>query len=502
MRHRARISKSRILKVTLTLILFHLCISPGTARPGESRIEHDSLGERILPSTVYYGVQTSRALENFPFNTHKLQHFPSFIRAYAYVKKASALANLELGVLPKAKADAIAAVCDEIIAGKLHEQFVVDMMQGGAGTSTNMNVNEVIANRGLELMGHEKGEYRFLHPNDDVNLSQSTNDNYPTAAKLALLLELDKTLESIGGLKRALDAKGKEFSDVIKMGRTEMQDAVPVTLGQEFKGFADTVNQALMQLRQARDAFYKVNLGGTAIGTGLNSPPQYHLVAVRKLAELTGYPFVPAEDLVGASSDGAGYIQMSGAFKRTGIAISKISNDLRLMSSGPRTGLYEIVLPAMQPGSSIMPGKVNPVIPEVASSVAYQLAGYDTAITMAAELSSLELNPVECIIVYDLLSGVSLLNNAATVLTDKCIVGIKANKERCAEMVRNSIGLVTALNPVLGYEQSAAIAKESLQTGRPVYSLVLEKGLMSKDKLDEMLKPENMTQVREWPKNK
>lgn len=261
----------------------------------------------------------------------------------------------------------------------------------------------------------------------------------------------------------------------------------------------DTINEAMIQLGQARDAFYKVNLGGTAIGTGLNSPPKYSALAIKKLAGLTGFPFVSAHDLVGASSDGAGYIQMSGAFKRTGIAISKISNDLRLMSSGPRAGFYEIVLPAMQPGSSIMPGKINPVIPEVTSSIVYQLAGYDTTITMAAELSSLELNPVECIIVYDLLSGVSLLDKAASVLTRKCIVGITANKERCADMVKNGIGLVTALNPVLGYEKSAAIAKEALQTGRPVYDLVLEKGWLSKEKLDDMLKPENMTQPREWP---
>jgi aspartate ammonia-lyase len=374
------------------------------------------------------------------------------------------------------------------------------MIQGGAGTSTNMNVNEVIANRGLELMGHKKGEYTFLHPNDDVNLSQSTNDNYPTAAKLAVLIELKNALRSLGELKKALEAKGAEFRDVIKMGRTEMQDAVPVTLGQEFNGFADTINEAMIQLGHARDAFYKVNLGGTAIGTGLNSPPKYSALAIKKLGALTGFPFVASKDLVGASSDGAGYIEMSGAMKRTGIAMSKIANDLRLMSSGPRAGFYEIVLPAMQPGSSIMPGKINPVIPEVTSSIVYQLAGYDTTVTMAAELSSLELNPVECIIVYDLLSGVSLLNKAAAVLTQKCVVGITANKERCATMVKSAIGLVTALNPVLGYERSAAIAKEALQTGRPVYDLVLEKGWLSKEKLDDMLKAENMTQPREWPK--
>ncbi len=467
-----------------------------------ARTEHDSIGDLEIPDNEYYGVQTSRALENFPFDTHTLQHFPNFIIAYANVKKAAALANNELGVLPKDKMDAIIAACDEIISGKLRDQFVEDMIQGGAGTSTNMNVNEVIANRGLEIMGHAKGEYKFLHPNDDVNLSQSTNDNYPTAAKLAIVMGLKEALKSMDELKGALEAKAKEFKDVIKMGRTEMQDAVPVTLGQEFSGFADTINEAMIQLGQAQDAFMSVNLGGTAIGTGINSPPGYSALAIKKLAELTGFPFVPAHDLVGASSDCASYIQMSGAMKRAGIAISKICNDLRLMSSGPRTGFFEITLPALQPGSSIMPGKVNPVIPEVVSSIVYQLAGFDTTVTMAAELSSLELNPVECIIVYDELQGVSLLSKASSVLTLRCVTGIQANKDRDENMVKASIGLVTALNPILGYEKSAAIAKEALKTGRPVYDLVLEKGWLSKEKLDEMLKPENMTQPREWPSPK
>jgi aspartate ammonia-lyase len=483
-----------------------LCVTPllnsGPSMAADTRTEHDSLGDLEIPNNAYYGVQTSRALQNFPFDTETLQHFPNFINAYAYVKKAAALANNELGVLPKDKMDAIVAACDEVISGKLHDQFVEDMFQGGAGTSTNMNVNEVIANRGLETMGHAKGEYKFLHPNDDVNMSQSTNDTYPTAAKLAIVMGLKEALHNMDQLKSALEAKAEEFKDVIKMGRTEMQDAVPVTLGQEFSGFADTINEAMNQLGQARDAFMKVNLGGTAIGTGINSPPGYSALAIKKLGELTGFPFVPAHDLVGASSDCASYIQMSGAMKRAGIAISKLSNDLRLMSSGPRTGLYEIKLPALQPGSSIMPGKVNPVIPEVVSSIVYQLAGFDTTVTMAAELSSLELNPVECIIVYDELQGVSLLDKACQVLTERCVTGIQANKDRDANMVKSSIGLVTALNPVLGYEKSAAIAKEALQTGRPVYDLVLEKGWLSKEALDTLLRPENMTQPREWPANK
>ncbi|MGA2991422.1 MAG: aspartate ammonia-lyase [Candidatus Korobacteraceae bacterium] len=468
----------------------------------KSRIEHDSLGTKELPDTIYYGVQTARALENFPFNTHPINHFPEFIAAFAYQKKASALANHELGILTEQKKDIIVAVCNELIAGKLHAQFCLDMIQGGAGTSTNMNANEVIANRGLELMGHGKGEFQFLHPNDDVNLSQSTNDAYPTAAKLAVLLVMREAVKNLDRLKQALKSKALEFKDVIKMGRTEMEDAVPVTLGQEFSGYADTINEAMIQLSQAQKAFYKVNLGGTAIGTGINAPPQYCALVIKRLGELTGFPLIPSSDLVGASSDGAGYIEMSGAMKRVGIAMSKICNDLRLMASGPRTGFFEVTLPAMQPGSSIMPGKVNPVIPEVTSCIAYQLAGYDTTVTMAAELSSLELNPVETIIVYDLLSGVNLLSTASKVLTDKCILGIKANRERDAAMVKSSIGLVTALNPVLGYEKSAAIAKESQLTGRPVYDLVLEKKWLSKEQLDDLLKPENMTQPRDWPELK
>lgn len=482
------------------VVIFPLCVTlllnSSRAVAADTRTEHDSIGDLEIPNTVYYGVQTSRAIENFPFDTLTLQHFPNFIIAYAYVKKAAALANNELGVLPKDKMDAIIAACDEVISGKLRDQFVEDMIQGGAGTSTNMNVNEVIANRGLEIMGHAKGEYKFLHPNDDVNMSQSTNDNYPTAAKLAIVMGLKETLKSMDQLKGALEAKAVEFKEVLKMGRTEMQDAVPITLGQEFAGFADTVNEAMIQLDQARDAFMKVNLGGTAIGTGINSPPGYSALAIQKLAELTGLPFVPVHDLVGASSDCASYIQMSGAMKRAGIAISKICNDLRLMSSGPRTGFFEITLPALQPGSSIMPGKVNPVIPEVVSSIVYQLAGFDTTVTMAAELSSLELNPVECIIVDDELQGVSLLGKACSVLTERCVTGIQANKDRDENMVKNSIGIVTALNPVLGYEKSAAIAKEALNTGRPVYDLILEKGWLSKDQLDDILKPENMTQPR------
>jgi aspartate ammonia-lyase len=485
--------------MTTTLAGALIVASSGLAQAQATRKEHDSLGDRQIPVAAYWGAQTSRAVENFPFNTQKIEAFPTFIAAYAYVKIAAAQANNELGILSREKLDAITKACNELVAGKLQDQFPEDMIQAGAGTSTNMNFNEVIANRALEIMGRKKGEYQFMHPNDDVNLSQSTNDNYPTAAKVAMVLEVDQALKNLKTLKAALEAKGVEFKAVIKMGRTEMQDAVPVTLGQEFNGFADNVNEAIDQLEDAQNSFLRVNLGGTAIGTGLNSPPKYSALSIQKLAKLTGHAFVPNHDLVGASSDCASYVRMSGALKRAGLALSKIANDLRLMSSGPRTGLFEITLPATQPGSSIMPGKVNPVICEVTTSVAYQLAGFDTTVTMAAELSSLELNPVECIIVYDELVGANLLSKAAQVFTEKCVTGIKANTERCRTMVKGSIGLVTALNPVLGYEKSASIAKESLASGRPVYDLVLEKGWLSKEKLDDMLKPENMTQPRDWP---
>ncbi|RJX29573.1 MAG: aspartate ammonia-lyase [Desulfarculus sp.] len=473
-----------------------------TAKSSGTRMEHDFLGDKAVPASAYYGVQAERAIENFPFNSHTMEHYPNFIIAFAYVKKAAALANNQIGDLSDEKTKAIVAACDEVIAGKLHDQFPIDMIQGGAGTSTNMTVNEVLANRGLEIMGKAKGQYEFLHPNDDLNYGQSTNDTYPTSIKLAVILGLEDAFKSIKKLEDALAAKGEEFKNVIKMGRTEMQDAVPVTLGQEFSGFAYTIREATTQLKQARDAFYIINMGGTAIGTGITSSPKYAPLVTKILAKETGYPFVLAPSLVGASSDAGGFVQMSGALKRMGLQISKVCNDLRLMSSGPRAGLYEIRLPPMQPGSSIMPGKVNPVIPEVVSSVAYQLAGFDTTVSMAAELSSLELNPVEAIIAYSLLQGVSYLTTACDLLADKCVKGIQANKERLEEMVKKSIGIVTALKPVLGYEKSAAIAKEALKTNGSVYDLVLQKGWLSKEQLDDLLKPEKMTQPRELPSSK
>ncbi len=465
--------------------------------PKNVRREHDLLGERELPNNVYYGVQTLRALENFPFQGIRLQQFPRFINALVYIKKAAALANCELGVLPKKKMKAICAACDEILAGKLHDQFVLGMIQGGAGTSTNMNVNEVIANRALEIMGHRKGEYQYLDPHDDVNCSQSTNDVYPTAIKLAVIISLQDTLDAMGELKAALDAKAVEFAKVIKLGRTEMQDAVPMTLGQEFAAYAVMVGEARQHLSLAAEELWKIGLGATAIGTGINSPPGYGDLVARHLARLTRIPFKKAPNLVEATQDAGSFVQMSGTMKRAALQISKICNDLRLLSSGPRGGLYEIQLPPVQPGSSIMPGKVNPVIPEVVSQVCFQIIGYDMTISMAAGASQLELDMAEPIIACDLLHGLRILRIACTVLTRRCIVGIKANKERCRDYVKNSIGLVTALNPVIGYNKSVIIAKEALDSGRSVYDLVLEKGWLSKKALDNLLRPENMIHPRQ-----
>jgi aspartate ammonia-lyase len=460
------------------------------------RKEHDSLGERELPDTAYFGVQTLRGMENFPISGIPLHHFSHFVRSLAYVKKAAALANKDLGVVKPERADAIIAACDEIIAGKWHQHFTIDMIQGGAGTSTNMNANEVIANRALEILGHRKGQYEFLHPNDDVNRSQSTNDAYPTAIKIGVILTMRDATSALHELKAALKAKAAEFSDVLKMGRTENQDAVPMTLGQEFSAYAATIKDGIRYIERAAEEFLDVNMGATAVGTGINSPPGYAELCTKHLMEVSGLPVRLAENLVQSTQDSGPFSLMSGAMKTAAVQLSKICNDLRWLSSGPRCGLYEIRLPAMQPGSSIMPGKVNPVIPEMVSQVCYQIIGADVTISMACEASELELNMAEPIIAFNLFFGLTLLRNAAIALHTRCISGIEPNRERCLSYVQNSIGLVTALNPVLGYERSAAIAKEALATGASVYSLVLEKGWLSKEQLDDLLTPEKMTRPR------
>jgi aspartate ammonia-lyase len=468
----------------------------GARALGGTRREHDSLGERELPDHAYYGVQTARALENFRISGVPLRNFGHFVDALALVKKAAALANSELGVLAQGKMKAVCEACDEILAGRLHEQFVVDMFQGGAGTSTNMNANEVIANRALEILGHRKGQYEFLHPNDDVNRSQSTNDAYPTAIKLGVILTMRDATSALRELQAALVAKAVEFADVLKMGRTENQDAVPMTLGQEFAAYASTIKAGIRYIERAAEEFLDINMGATAVGTGINSPPGYAELCTMHLRDVSGLPVRIAENLVQSTQDSGSFSLMSGAMKTAAVQLSKICNDLRWLSSGPRAGLYEIRLPAMQPGSSIMPGKVNPVIPEMVSQVCYQIIGADVTISMACEASELELNMAEPVIAFNLFFGLTLLRNAAIALHTRCISGIEANRERCMAYVQNSIGLVTALNPVLGYERSAAIAKEALATGASVYSLVLEKGWLSKEQLDDLLTPENMTRPR------
>ncbi|NOR26403.1 MAG: aspartate ammonia-lyase [Desulforhopalus sp.] len=463
------------------------------------RLEHDSLGQRELSDHVYYGVQTKRAMENFAISGVFVSNFEHLIEGLAMVKKAAAIANNELGVLNDAQNKAICTACDELLDGKLHEHFTVDMFQGGAGTSTNMCANEVIANRGLELMGFHKGEYEHLHPNDHVNCSQSTNDAYPTAIKLAVLLSNRDLVRAMEELKDSLEKKADEFSDVLKMGRTENQDAVPMTLGQEFSAYAVMIESAIKAIERAAFEFLDINMGATAIGTGINSPPGYANLVTKKLSEVSGFKLRRAKNLVEATQNAGTFVQMSATLKRSAVQISKVCNDLRWMSSGPRCGLNEINLPAMQPGSSIMPGKVNPVIPELVNQVCYQVMGYDSVVSMAAEASELELCMAEPIIAYDLLHGMMILKNACITLASRCIINIEANRDICRGYVEKSIGLITALVPVIGYEQSAAIAKEALKTGGNVYDLVLEKGLLSQEQLDDMLKPENMTDPREIP---
>lgn len=456
------------------------------------RIEHDLLGHKQVPADAYYGVQTVRAMENFVISNIPISQFPFFIQALAYIKKATALANLEYQILDTTIAHAIVTACDEIISGKLHDQFPVDAIQGGAGTSTNMNANEVIANRALELLGKKRGEYKIVHPNNHVNLSQSTNDVYPTSIRLAASWMLNALLDELERFKGALLEKGREFHDVLKMGRTQLQDAIPMTLGQEFTAWAESVGEDIERMRIAQTLLYEINMGATAIGTGLNAPKGYAEVVTRHLALLTGLPLVPSHNLIMATQDSGGFIELSGVLKRIAAKVSKICNDLRLLSSGPRAGINEINLPPMQPGSSIMPGKVNPVIPEVVNQVAFDIIGNDLAITLAAEAGQLELNVMEPLIAFKLFTSINNLTNALKTLTNRCITGITANKERCREMVENSIGLVTALVPVLGYELCSEIAKKAQKTEGSVYRIVLEDGYLSEADLKRILSPESM----------
>ena len=461
-------------------------------RVNDERLEKDLLGQKPVPNTAYYGIQTLRALENFDISGMTLNFYPSFIRGLAKVKKAAALANHDLNKLPDELIEPICQACDEICLGMLHNHFIVDMIQGGAGTSTNMNANEVIANRALEIMGYARGEYQYCHPNNHINCSQSTNDAYPTAIKVALMDANNELLKVIQNLIQVIDDKALAFSDVLKMGRTQLQDAVPMTLGQSFRAFATSLRNELERLKVSSVPFLTVNMGGTAIGTGLNADARYRERVVQHLRRVTGYEIVLADDLIEATHDTGSLVMYSSALKQLAVKLSKICNDLRLLSSGPRAGLNEINLPAMQPGSSIMPGKVNPVIPEVVNQIAYKVIGNDLTITMAAEAGQLELNVMEPVMVESLFESLEILKSGMETLGQRCISGITANVKVCEQYVKNSIGIVTALNPYLGYEVCTMLAKEALENDNSIYQLVLDKGLLSKEKLDKALAPENM----------
>jgi len=457
------------------------------------RTEHDLIGDRAVPAEAYYGVHTLRALENFPISGTSISIYPDLVVALACVKQAAAAANRGLGLLDDERADAIARACEEIREGALLDEFVVDVIQGGAGTSTNMNANEVIANRALELLGARKGDYARLHPLDHVNLSQSTNDVYPTAVKVALQFGIRGLVREMNALHKAFEAKAGEFGDVLKIGRTQLQDAVPMTLGQEFSTYAVMLQEDESRLGEAANLIREINLGATAIGTGINAHPEYAERVTRLLSEIAGVELIVSPNLIEATQDAGAFVQLSGVLKRIAVKLSKICNDLRLLSSGPRAGIGEIHLPAVQAGSSIMPGKVNPVIPEVVNQVAFEVIGNDITVTLAAEAGQLQLNAFEPIIAHSLFKSIAHLSAACRTLSDRCVKGITANRERARRLLDDSTALVTALNPYIGYARSSEIAQEALATGRRVYDLVLEKGLMSREQLEEVMKPEALT---------
>jgi len=470
---------------------------------GQTRLERDSLGELAVPAPAYYGIHTQRALENFPISAVPIGVVTDLIRAFALVKRAAASANRDLDLLEPDKAAAIIQTCEEIEAGLWHDQFVVDVIQGGAGTSTNMNFNEVIANRGLELLGHQRGEYRALHPIDDVNASQSTNDTYPTAVKLGLCFAIGRLLTAMADLRSSFEKKAFEFRQILKIGRTQLQDAVPMTLGQEFTTYAIMLGEDEERLREAMALITEVNLGATAIGTGINTDPDYAPLACRYLAHYSGLPVKPAANFVEATQDTGAFVQLSGVLKRIACKLSKTCNDLRLLSSGPQAGLSEILLPARAAGSSIMPGKVNPIIPEVVNQVAFEVIGNDVTVTMASEAGQLQLNAFEPIMGYSLFKSITHLQAACSTLGRNCVDGIQANVDLLEKRVNLSAGLATALNPYIGYEAACEVAKDAIKYGRPVAELVLERGLITAAQLREILQPEVLTRptrIRRKPK--
>jgi len=461
-----------------------------------TRIEHDLLGDRKVPGTAYYGVHTLRALENFDISGTPISIYPDLVSALACIKHAAALSNNELGLLSDEKTNVIVKACEEIREGALLDDFVVDVIQGGAGTSTNMNANEVIANRALELLGHQKGEYQFLHPLDDVNMSQSTNDVYPTAIKVALHFGIERLVSAMAELRAAFEVKAREFAPIIKMGRTQLQDAVPMTLGQEFSTYAVMLGEDEQRLREACLLIHEINLGATAIGTGITAHPDYARIVCERLSEITGIKLETAGNLVEATQDCGAFVQVSGVLKRVAVKLSKSCNDLRLLSSGPRAGLGEINLPPMQAGSSIMPGKVNPVIPEVVNQIAFEVIGNDVTVSFAAEAGQLQLNAFEPIIAHSLFKSLNHLRNGCLTLAERCVRGITANVPHLRRLVEHSIGIVTALKPHIGYANATSIAQEALATGKSVYELVLDKKLLTREQLEALLRPEDLTRPR------
>ncbi len=459
----------------------------------QTRTEKDLLGEKQIPNDAYYGVQTARALENFQVSSMKTNFFPDYVRAYAMVKLAAARANAETGRLSKEKLDAIEKACNAVISGKYHDQFLVDLYQGGAGTSANMNANEVLANIALELSGHKKGEYQYVEPHDDLNMGQSTNDVYPTAIKVALLLHNVKLVKEAEALSASFHKKGAEFNNLLKMGRTEGQDAVPMTLGQEFNAFGNQLDAEAATLKKSEAFLCEQNMGATAIGTGITATPGYAEKCAVQLAKITGFPIVMSKDLIAATSSQQGFVIYSSALKSYAIALSKISSDLIFLASGPRTGIFEINLPALQPGSSIMPGKVNPVMPELMNEICFKVIGNDLTVTMAAHSGLLQLNAYEPVEAIAIMESQGLLFKSLPLFRMQCIDGITANKNVLEQYINRSVGIVTALNPVLGYEKTTELAKEALQSGKGILELIREQHLLTDEQIKKLLDPATMT---------
>jgi aspartate ammonia-lyase len=484
---------SQRMKNLSKIILLATAILLGLSSNAQFRTEKDLLGEKQIPSDAYYGVQTARALENFQVSGVKTNFYPDYVRAYAMVKLAAARANFDVGRMKKDRLEGIEKACKAVIDGKYHDQFLTDLYQGGAGTSANMNANEVLANIGLEMMGHKKGEYQYLEPHDDLNMGQSTNDVYPTAIHVALLLHNDKVVKEAELLSQAFHKKGDEFNNLLKMGRTEGQDAVPMTLGQEFHAFGAQLDDAIQVLRDVEAYLCQVNMGATAIGTGITATPGYDVKCAAELAKITGKPIVLAKDLIGATSSMQGFVMFSSAYKNLAVTLSKISSDLIFLASGPRTGIFEINLPALQPGSSIMPGKVNPVMPELMNQICYKAIGNDVTVAVASRDGLLQLNAYEPVVAIAIMESQAIFFKTLPLFRKNCIEGITANEDVLKRYIERSVGIVTALNPVLGYEKTTELAKEALKTNKGIIELIREKKLLTEDQIKKLLDPAAMT---------